>query len=387
MEKNEILAQLDSMKTALESNLTEKANASVKNVEEKIAAINTVVEEVKSKPQVSVEEFNTIKSKLDATVAALDMVQVRPFSQKSSTPKSWNQALVETLEENKASIINLKSNKSEKFQIKDFTTASITGTPGTIPASYLPSIVSPASKMPHARQLFSVIPSETDSFHFYKHNVTAAIAFQTSETAAKATLNEALVETTVNLNYLAGFIRISKKMLRNFKALQSYLGTWLPEEYYQTEDVQAYTALSGAAAAGITTGSSMVENIVLTMGNQMSQGYSVNAIMVNGLTWGTIVANKTTGNEFTLPNVVTSDANGQVFIGGVPVYVCAWIPDYVAVVGDTTKFGIVQSEGLSVQFFEQDSDNVQKNMITARVEASVGFAALDGDAFALINMD
>lgn len=383
MEKNEILAQLDSMKTALESNLTEKANASVKNVEEKIAAINSVVEEVKSKPQVSVEEFNTIKSKLDATVAALDMVQMRPAAQKSA-PKTWRAAIVDTLEENKGAISNMKSNKSEKFQVKDFTTGSIDG---AIPNSYAAGLVSPPYEMVHARSIFPVTPSDTDSFHFYQHAASSSLAFQTNEGTAKQALTETLTENTVNLNYLAGFVRVSKKMLRNFRALQSYLGQWLPEEYYNAEDTEAASALNSCTGTPITSGSSMVENIVLTIGSLMASKQSVNCIIVNGTTWGTIMANKTTANEFTLPGAVTVAANGQLLIAGIPVYVASWVPSYNAYVGDKNKFTIVQSEGLSVQFFEQDSDNVQKNLITARVEASVGFALLDAGAFARINMD
>lgn len=384
MEKNEILAQLDSMKAALESNLNEKANESVKNVEEKIAAINSVVEEVKSKPQVSVEEFNTIKSKLDVTVAALDLIQSRPAVAKKSGSKTWNAAIVDTLEENKGVISNMKSNKTEKFQVKDFTTASIDG---AIPNTYAAGIVAPPYEMSHARSIFPVIPSDTDSYHFYQHTFDAAIAFQTNEGTAKATLAEELVEQTVNLNYLAGFVRISKKMLKNFRALQSYLGQWLPEEYYQAEDAKAFDALTSCNGSPVTSGSSMVENIVLTIGSLMSAKQNVNCIIVNGSTWASIMANKTTANEFTLPGAVTVAGNGQLLIAGIPVYVASWVPNYNAFVGDRNKFQIVQSEGLSVQFFEQDSDNVQKNMVTARVEASVGFALLDLGAFARINMD
>ena len=42
--------------------------------------------------------------------------------------------------------------------------------------------------------------------------------------------------------------------------------------------------------------------------------------------------------------------------------------DY-ALVGDFENAAIAQVENLNVQFFEQDSDNVEKNLITCRVEA------------------
>jgi HK97 family phage major capsid protein len=50
-------------------------------------------------------------------------------------------------------------------------------------------------------------------------------------------------------------------------------------------------------------------------------------------------------------------------------------------IGDFSKAAIIQTEGLSVNFYEQDSDNVQRNLITAKVEARVALAVLRPDAF------
>lgn len=40
---------------------------------------------------------------------------------------------------------------------------------------------------------------------------------------------------------------------------------------------------------------------------------------------------------------------------------------------------IIQSSGLAVQFFEQDQDNVIKNLVTVRAEADVALAVLRSD--------
>lgn len=383
MEKKEILSELENMKAALEASLTEK---SAKNVDEKISAVNSAIDELKSKkPEVSAEELNNVKATLDATIKALDILQTRSNVSKSEgKPMTWKSAVSSIMNNHKAAIENFKGGQTDKLTLKDMTIAdSLTG---NIPYTYSPTIQSPGMEMTHARALFSVIPSATDSFHFYRHTVgEGGLAFQTNENSAKSALAEDLTEVTVNLNYLAGFLRISRKMLKNFIGLQTYLGQWLPEEYYQTEDSQVYTALLGATGSSVVTGSSMVENIVLTAGSLMATKRNVNFVAVNGATWGQILANKTTANEFTLPGAVVVSPNGSITVAGIPVVVCSWIPANVAIVGDRTKFGIVQSEGLSLQFFEQDSDNVQKNKITARIEASVGFALLDPAAFAIID--
>lgn len=384
MEKKEILSELENMKAALEASLTEK---SAKNVDEKISAVNAAIEDLKAKkPEVSVEELNSVKATLDTTIKALDILQSRSNVSKSdSKPMNWKSAVSTIMSNHKAAIENFKGGQTDKLTLKDMTIAdSLTG---NIPYTYSPTIQGPGMEMTHARALFSVIPSATDSFHFYRHTVgEGGLAFQTNENSAKSALAEDLTEVTVNLNYLAGFLRISRKMLKNFVGLQTYLGQWLPEEYYQTEDAQAYTVLTGATGTPVTSGSSMVENIILTVGSQMAAKKNVNFIAVNGSVWASILANKTTGNEFTLPGgSVVIAPSGALTICGIPVVVASWVPAATAIVGDSTKFGIVQSEGLSLQFFEQDSDNVQKNKITARIEASVGFALLDPAAFAIID--
>jgi len=76
---------------------------------------------------------------------------------------------------------------------------------------------------------------------------------------------------------------------------------------------------------------------------------------------------------------------GQVLICGIPVYTASWVGADKALVGDSRYFEIIQSEGLSLQFFDQDADNVTKNKVTARIEASVGFALIDPAAFAFVD--
>jgi hypothetical protein len=50
-------------------------------------------------------------------------------------------------------------------------------------------------------------------------------------------------------------------------------------------------------------------------------------------------------------------------------------------IGDWTKAAIIQTEGLNVNMYEQDSDNVQRNLITVKAEARVALAQLRLDAF------
>jgi thiol-disulfide isomerase/thioredoxin len=117
--------------------------------------------------------------------------------------------------------------------------------------------------------------------------------------------------------------------------------------------------------------------------------YNVNAIVVDGAVWAKILTYKaSTSGEFTMPmGVVTISPIGQLIVCGVPVYVASWVGGDEAIICDTRFFEIIQSEGLSLQFFDQDDNNVQVNKITARIEASVGFAVLDPAAISVLSLE
>jgi len=389
--KDTILAELNNIKSALEASLTEKADAQVKNFDEKMKAVNSAIEELKAKkPEVTVEEFKAVKENLDITIKAFDKVQEGLLPQsKSSVPLSWGQAIVKSLDENKSTIQTV--NKStDKMQVKTVGVMTVADNlTGNIPYTYRDGIVPVPFENIHVRNLFSVTPSETDSYHFYRHSVgEGTINFQGNETYAKAQIDEDLTEVTVNLDYLAGFLKISRKMLRNFTALRAYIGRWLPERYYQREDTKAYQAMiAGATGQTNTSGTDMMTNIIRTIGAQKQARYNPNAIIIDGNVWAKLLTYKSNG-EFTQPiGVVNVLPNGQMTICGIPVYTATWVGGDEAIIADSRYFEIIQSEGLSVQFFEQDSDNVQKNQLTVRVEASVGFAVLDGAAISVLSLE
>jgi HK97 family phage major capsid protein len=400
--KDAILTELQNVKKALETSLAAKMESKQKNDEEKYEAVNKAIEELKGKkPEVTADELMEIKSNLDVTIKALDVVQNRMKSQKMSTnapaqeDNTLKGAIAKGFENFRENITKGRIAKGENdttIQLKavgDMTIAA--NLTGSIPNTYRNGIVAVPHEMVHMRNLVSVTPSSTDSYHFYRHSQgEGTIEFQNQELETKAQIDEDLTEQTVNLNYLAGWLRISRKMLKNFAGLQSYITNWLPERYYQREDTKAYQALI-SAATGVqdTSGTDMISQIIRTIGKQKKAKYNVNGIVVDGEVWAKILTYKaSTSGEFTQPiGVVSIGTNGQMYIMGIPVYTASWVGGDEAIVGDWKNFEIIQSEGLSLQFFEQDGTNVRENKITARIEASVGFAVLDPRAFVVVALE
>ena len=403
--KEAILKELGTIKSALETNLNKKVEEQEKNFDEKLKTVNEFIEKANKMPETATaEELKAVKSDLETTIKALDIVQSR---MKAQTMQSGGRGaenitvqseIARVVEENKDNISSGKTlNKSMREQgmkLKAVNTMTVIGnvSTGVVPNTYRSGIIPQPYENVHLRDIVNVTPSDTDSYHFFRHATTGegSITFQGNEFGTKAQFDEDLVETTVNLDYLAGFLKISKKMLRNFSGLQAMLSRWLPEKYYQAEDTKGYQAIiaNATGVANTDTGGGMIRQIIRTIGLQRKAKYSVNGIVVDGAVWANILTYTTSAGEFTQPiGVVTIAANGTLMVCGIPVYVASWVGGDEAIIADWRMFEIIQSEGLSLGFFEQDGTNVQQNLLTVRIEASIGFAMLDPKAFAVASLE
>ena len=398
----DILPALENMKQELKTALKKETDADISTeiqkaiakVDKDLLAINRLPDDLKA------EDITKWHGRYVELEKGFDALQTQFKELKQSGPMNKNSnpfqdSLV-------AGIAELKNNLTDNgIKNKSFTTdiqlkavgdmtiaANLTG---AIPNTYRSEIVPVPFEMVHFRSLVTVTPSETDSYHFYRHSVgEGSIEFQNQELETKAQFDEDLTEVTVNLNYLAGWLRISRKMLRNFKGLQGYLSRWIPERYYEREDTKAYQALiSGATGLTDTTGTDIVSQIIRTIGLQKKAKYKVNGIVMDGAVWAKLLTYKASSSgEFTMPiGTITISPTGQLMILGIPVYTASWVGGDEVLIGDWTSFEIVQSESLSLQFFEQDGTNVRENKITARIEASIGFAFLQPAAMSVLAVE
>ena len=68
-------------------------------------------------------------------------------------------------------------------------------------------------------------------------------------------------------------------------------------------------------------------------------------------------------------------------INGIPVFEATWLSDSDKYfVGDWSRIKQVITEGLGLEFSEQDGDNFKQNMITARIEKQCALAVEQPDA-------
>ncbi len=255
---------------------------------------------------------------------------------------------------------------------------------GDQPRTYRSNVADIPSPLVSFRELVPVINIGNGTLTFPRETGNTGTVATQVEGASKAELETSITMIDVNTDFLAGFTTYSKKMRNNLPFLESWLPSNLRRKYLEAENAQFYTTLSGAATASALTAGNIVERIVNEQTTLLAANFVPNAIVVNAADYGKILltagATGGTAGTFSLPGVV-SIINGIVAINGIMVYVAPWVPADKYIIGEWSNTSRVETQGLSLNFSEESSDNFIKNNITARIEAQIALAIFRPDAF------
>ena len=283
------------------------------------------------------------------------------------------------------SIFNLQ------LKVSDVTSSSMTTTNAYPYANYLdwrPGM-EPTGQV-RFRDFVRTIPSAYDQVLYPRANTPVgggSFGKQVSETAAKAQVDRGYTMIPLQLYPFAGWINVSRGALRNIPFLQGWLPTSLSEQLMDAEDIDFANSLSGSAtgsgsltAAGADT--NVIAKLVALITNLRVAKYYPNGIAIDPNMWAQVVLTKAaTSGQYSLPNVVTVDANGNVKILGVPVQPVNWLFGNRVIVGDWTKAAIVESEGLTFRSTDSHASLFVANELTFLLERVEGLAIFRPDAF------
>jgi len=349
-----------------------------------------------------ITEVKELGSKLDTTLEAmqkqLDGIdknigdQMRAGEKKSIT---WAEAVSKAVAENADNFKQLAERKigSVGFQIESKTVGVMTISNNLVGSSgvptYAPGIVGVPNSPRHLTELIATVPSATDLYHYIRHDETIGEGSfdwdHPNSNIVKPNRDYDLTDVTVTLQTLAAYTKVTRNMLRNVPALESYLSQYLPEDYYNAEDTKGYAALVAAASTvGSTAGG--YNGLLETIGILGDVKYGVNGIVTRPSVIYSLLATQDTTSGYTVPGAVMVDNFGILRINGVPVYAATWVAADTAVIGDWRYFKKIQSEGLNVRSTEFDQDDFVKNRVTFRTEATIGFAIERPAAFSVIDM-
>ncbi|SKA29806.1 phage major capsid protein, HK97 family [Chitinophaga eiseniae] len=315
--------------------------------------------------------------------------------------KHFRDLLAESIQENAGAIEQFASKKSKDvaFQMKavgDMTLIS----PTTFPTANVsvtdlrPGIIEQPRRRLHIRQLLSGGSMSGSHYAYVKEIAGEGAPAPTADGAAKPRLDLRLQEVSVPAETIAGIVKVSRKMLRDVQGLTTFLQSRLPEKLLRAEDEQLLNGdgtspnISGITDAGNFTpfsGASQiwVEQLVEAITQLEEADRDVNGILVRPADYATILLNRASGSgEYDLPRELVTYVNGQLYVSGVPVFKSTAANPGQFIVGDWVMgANLIIQEPPILQFFEQDEDNVQKNMVTVRIEETICFPIYGNDYF------
>lgn len=358
----------------------------LKSIEASVKSATEIVEKMKAANEAVIADVKNEVAEVKAAVVTMDeaakknqaaldqLIAEKAAKTVNNKNKSFGDAFAEQVAEafdaKQAEIKEFQKNKNAKLTIdlKSVGTMTLSNNlsgDGVATYNQRQGLV-PAQKI-NMRDLIPTAVSPTGLYVTYRETGTeGSIGIQT-EGNAKSQIDYDLTEVKVVSDYIAGFARFSKQMMFQLPFLQNTLQRMLLRDFYKKENATFFSAVSSAATGSTTTSASVdAEQLVDWIANQLDANFEASFALVSYAQWADLLKTKPT--DYSVPGGFVIDANGNVRIAGVPVIGASWVTNDKALIIDANYLERVETEGLRVEFSYEDSDNFQKNLVTARVE-------------------
>ena len=358
----------------------------LKSIEASVKSATESVEKMKAANEAAIADVKTQVAEVKAAVVTMDeaakknqaaldqMIAEKAAKTVNNKNKSFGDAfseqIAEAFDSKQAEINEFQRNKNAKLTIDlkavgTMTTSANLSGDGVATYNTRQGLV-PAQKV-NFRDLIPTAVSPTGLYVTYRETGTeGSIGIQT-EGNLKSQIDYDLTEVKVVSDYIAGFARFSKQMMFQLPFLQNTLQRMLLRDFYKKENATFFSAVSSAATGSTTTSASVdAEQLVDWIANQLDANFEASFALVSYAQWADLLKTKPT--DYSVPGGFVIDANGNVRIAGVPVIGASWVTNDKALIIDANYLERVETEGLRVEFSYEDSDNFQRNLVTARVE-------------------
>ena len=337
------------------------------------SVVQNAITEFKAENKTAIE--NAVKDATDAMEVKFKALQDHAnildvkLQEKQAKEEAKGDFLVNAIKSNKDQILSVK--KGQEVQVKavgDMTTGNLTGDE---PKDLNFDIVKfPAQKVNVADLVGSVNIGGGTYTYTVEGAGEGAIGLQT-EGSTKNQRDYDFTTIDVTTDFIAGFARYSRKMRNNLSYITSAIPQLLRRDYFKAENAafQAVLAADATASTELITGSSKSKMLINEIGKLENADYDINGIVVRPSDYLDIL--KTAKQD--LESAVTYEG-GVLRVAGVQVLKATWLPANKYYVGDWSRVNKINTEGLSLEFSEEEGTNFVKNMITARIESQTALA-------------
>lgn len=378
----EIKKQLDQIGDIVDAKIEKAFNSAQDN------AKGEVDPSLKSEISNLTNEYN---DKFEAANKRMDAIEMEAQKTLSNvTPKSFHSSLEEALKGGSVEQMLKGNSNAAKIEIKavgDMTmAANFTGV--IAGETIVPDFKFDPSRSTHIRTLIPNGTTDAQTIRFVKETGSEGAAAATAQGSTLGQLDFDLSATSVNVEKIGTFLRVTEEMMADTPQMTSYLSARVPSKVLEVEDTEILNGdgsspnLDGLftdGAAFVTSSSAnfyqSVESaneydvLVAALDQLAESNYQADCILLNPLDFHKIVLLKSTANEYLRNQII---AGVQPAILGVPIKLNTAVTAGKFMVGNlqaATQLWI--RDGLALEFSREDSTNFRDGFITVRAQERV----------------
>ena len=402
MDQKDLLAAIEEKVEVAKKNWASEVEKKGSEFESKLEkAISKLQEESKdfdSKNGAKFEDFKKAIEKdfdaLSATLTDKAKENAKQVSFKDAVSKGVEKQLEEikgNARSRRETIVDLKSMGFENFTNYDTFTQDIRNTviPTMEESFHVRNIISSGTTTGSTLYYPKATGKTGDGPAGWDYNKTTV-----GSTVVKPAFAMNFERMSAPVEWIAGILTLPIEMLEDLSWLTSYLATYAPIELLKEEDDQilngdgtgnTLNGLINTASAYSGTYGVGIERIIDAAYGQLGEldfDMPTN-VLLNPRDIVAIMLNKaSTSGEYNLPEGAIGIVGGRLQIGGLTVNKTNKISAGDFLVGDFIRgAALVTRSAMQLRFFDQNKDNVEKNMMTIRIEERVALPKFYEDAF------
>lgn len=376
MDEN-VKKQLDQIGDIVDSKIEKAFNAAQDNAKGEIES--SLKSEINNLTQAYNEKYEAATKRMDA----IEMEAQKTLSK--ATPATFKSALEAAVKEGGMDSLLKGNNNAAKLELKAVGDMSMSANfTGVIAGeTIVPDFKFDPSRSTHIRSLIPIGSTNAQTIRFVKESGSEGAAAATAQGSTVPQLDFDLTATSVNVEKIGCYLRLTEEMMQDTPQMISYLSARVPQKVLEVEDAEIlngdgsapnFDGLFTDGAAFVTSASASfyqsVESaneydvIVAALDQLAASNYQADTILLNPVDFHKIVLLKSTANEYLRNQII---AGVQPAILGVPIKLNTAVTAGKFLVGNlqaATQLWI--RDGLSLEFSREDSTNFRDGFITAK---------------------
>lgn len=334
-------------------------------------------------------EIDNLTKKFNERFDAFEVENKKMFEKKNES-KDFRTNLTKALNEGAIDNLVKGNTNAAAFELKADMTMNADYTGEVVPADRVPGFKFDPNRPQNMRQIIPNGSTGSDVVRFVKESGYSNGAAAAAEGATLGQTDFDMTATSVNVEKIGTYLRISEEMLADTAQLTSYISNRVPAKLLEVEDDQILggngsspnlnglynsgtnfdTSSSGAFYQSVDSANEF--DVLVAAINQLAlSNYKPNYILLNPTDFHKILLLKDSQSRYLKDQVYQGL---QPSFMGVPVIINNEVNAGTFLVGDFNSCQLWIRENLSVSFHREDGTNIRDGFVTVRCQERVALA-------------